>query len=415
MSQHFQTWPKILRSLVTADSSLRITCMVAVAGVSLAVLTLLLSQSVIQGVQKNFLKAVLGFNAHAVVMELGGVKDIKTTIATIQAANQDRFPILGFSPYLYTESMAFYQGKKNGVIVKGIEQTSFEQVYDLNYFKDLKDTATVKLAELLAVPSSEGFSIVLGKDLAKQLGVHQLGTTIKMYVPAHLQSKNNDAKNYQNFKVVGFFQSGLYEYDSHIALVHLQDLQQHLGKNEITGIEIKLADPFASKAFVAKLQESLPDSYHVIHWQQLNGEIFSALQTEKTVFLLIMAILVSVACFNMMGVLTLLIHERRKDIFILRALGLDLLRLQKILIGLAAVITLLGIVLGLLLCLIFAYLITQVFPIPLAYDVYKIKYLPIDFSWTALFYVSVFAMILAVLAGKLTLLRLKKIQRVEYQ
>jgi len=398
---------KIFFNLSLRQGPFRLVTGIAVGGVALAVMVLLVTQSVVQGVEKSFYKALLGFNAHLVVLnpltwqsDPGLAGQIATHLGdSLQAT----------TPYLYLEGILAHQGKKKGVIVKGVEAKSFHGVYDVNIFSHLTPPKLSSVPAIFNATASDSRPVILGSKLARELGIQAPGESLKIFLP------QKDAKlklnSFRSLTVVGFFESGYYEYDANVAIMPLPTLQNMVGvQDKITGIEMKLRDPMQSMALAKKLEEDLGSSYRVLSWMQLNGELFSALRLEKKVFFFIMGALVLIACFNILGVLVLMIHERKREISILRALGLNMSRVKNIFGWIGVYLGLFGLLFGFVFAGIALFSLKYWLVLPVSAEVYMVDKIPVAFSYGMALLVVGWTLLLAYLSGRLALFRLKNLR-----
>ncbi|MBI2335359.1 MAG: ABC transporter permease [Deltaproteobacteria bacterium] len=400
---------KIFFNLPLRKGPFRLVTAIAVGGVALAVMVLLVTQSVVQGVEKSFYKALLGFNAHLVVFNPLTWQSDPDLADQIAAHLGDS--LQATTPYLYLEGILAHQGKKKGVSIKGVESKTFHQVYDVNIFSHLTPP---KLSSVPAIFNATDGSrpVILGSKLARELGIQEPGQSLKIFLPQKDTKLKLNA--FRSLTVVGFFESGYYEYDANVALMPLATLQNMVGvQDKITGIEMKLRDPMQSMQFAKKLEEDLGSSYRVLSWMQLNGELFSALRLEKKVFFFIMGALVLIACFNILGVLVLMIHERKREISILRALGLNMRRVKNIFGWIGVYLGLFGLVFGFIFAGIVLFSLKHWLVLPVSAEVYMVDKIPVAFSYAMALLVVGWTLLLAYFAGRLALFRLKNL-RVEF-
>lgn len=359
-----------------AKRGIRLVLRLAVLGVALGVATLSLTQAVLNGFEQVFRKSILGFNAHLVVLKDGEMQAPAMEEKQIQDHLQGE--VLATTPFLYREVLLVAHGRVKGAVFKGIDPLTFARVYAVKTRRAGGAQVPAKIEELLK--GEGGFpSVVLGEDLAEELGVTGADETLKVFLPK--KSGGTGEKNFQSFKVAGTFQTGLYEFDRGFAFTDLASLQQILEAPGVaTGIEMTLKRPMDADGLAKGLQESLGRGYEAVSWQRLNGPLFSALRNERLMFLIIMAMVVAVASFNIIGVLLLMIFDRSREISILRALGAPNRGIQRLFGYQGLAIGALGSVLGIGLAAGLGLFAQRSGLLKLEKEVYLIERLPVAWS-----------------------------------
>jgi lipoprotein-releasing system permease protein len=222
--------------------------------------------------------------------------------------------------------------------------------------------------------------IILGVHVAENLQA-QSGDTIQLLSPrAGSASPFGYVPRVGNFRLVGVFRSGMYEYDASFAFIDLEQAQSFFGmKGRVSGVELKVADMYrAPEVSEAILKELGGFPYRANDWIQMNANLFAWMQMEKKVMFVILALIVLVAAFNITGALIMLVSEKKRDIGILRSLGATSGEIRSIFVLEGAVIGSLGMVLGTAGGLLLCYLLDRYQFIKLPGDVYFIDTLPVD-------------------------------------
>lgn len=446
--------------------SLVVMRVVAMAGIAIGAATLVVALSIVSGFQREYRRSILDFNAHVVVLKAGEMSDtteIDDFISKLKKSpDESRFAnrydwlfpvtsvlknlyesaerlhddiayehenrpsfvefwenfnprriksvlpaflkkiykirqkgVVGITPFIYREGLAISNGTIKGIVVKGVDP---QTIRDVN---QMRIDAGVPLNEALASAKKPG--VILGKPLAQYLGNPK---NINLMVPS-----SEREKQFINVAVVGTFESGLYDYDSQFALMNIEDARRifETGSVKATGIEIKLDDPNKADTIAYAVNDSLPASYQAITWGELNRDLFEALSLEKTVFSIIMGILVIVASFNIIGVLVLLICYRAHEVAILKALGVQTAVLQKIFTRGGFKTGLFGTIIGIALGIGLSTAIKHLHLIKLEPEIYFVTTLPIDISWPICGIVGLFSVLMCwgtskIAAKRLTLL-----------
>src|SRR5207245_2781712 len=182
--------------------------------------------------------------------------------------------------------------------------------------------AQVKLGRLEPLLRTEGEpAILLGRELARSLGAVP-GDHVTVISPQGAMTAVGLVPKMRRFQVAGYVEVGMYEYDSSLAYTSLPAAQEFAGLGDrVSGVEVKLVDPFQARDIARRLAPMLQGSYWVRDWMDMNRNLFAALQLEKLALFVIVTIIVLVAAFAIIGHLVLLVAEKRKEIGILKAIG----------------------------------------------------------------------------------------------
>jgi lipoprotein-releasing system permease protein len=204
-------------------------------------------------------------------------------------------------------------------------------------------------------PSGPLAGVVIGKTLAEDLAV-EVGDTVRLVSPlsgldVSMFEPSARAPRSRDFVVVGIFQAGFQEYDSNLVYADLYEAQHFHGQGDVvTGVEMRLHDLDQSGAIARSLERELGGPFHTIDWAELNRNLFTALEIQKFVLSLVIAIIIIVAAFNVVATLIMVVLEKKREIAILKAMGandstvLGVFVVQGVVIGVVG--TLIGLVLG---------------------------------------------------------------------
>jgi lipoprotein-releasing system permease protein len=229
------------------------------------------------------------------------------------------------------------------------------------------------------------FGIVLGVELARQLFVRE-GDQVTLIAPGGQITPAGVVPRLKQFTVAGTFDSGHYEYDSTLALIHEQDAARVFRLEGPSGIRLKLKDLHQAREVAAELAATLPGSLLVRDWTRANKTWFAAVQVEKRMMFIILTLIVAVAAFNLVSTLVMTVTDKRADIAILRTLGASTRGIMSIFFVQGAMIGVMGTLAGLLLGLGVAFNIGVIVPALerllhasfLPPDIYFISQMPSD-------------------------------------
>lgn len=365
----------------------------SIAGVTLGVMALITVLSVMNGFEKEMTARTLGMVSHATVIGQGdALKDWRSIAAQIGQHPE----VVGVAPYLRAEGMLTYNKQVNGTIIRGILPEEESKVSDV--------ADKMVLGELNELRAGE-FGIVLGKELSNALGV-LTGDKVTLIIPQANVTPAGVLPRLKRFTVVGIFEIGMNEFDSALALIHLQDAEKLFRVDGPSGLRIKTSDVMRAPVISREVMDAIPGRYGIIDWTQRHKNFFRALKTEKMVMFTILLLIVAVAAFNIISTLVMVVVDKQADIAVLRTLGASPQSIMKIFIIQGTVIGILGMllgdVLGVWLANNIAAIVKQVeatFKISvLPCDVYYICDFPSQLAWHDVTMVSIVSFLLCLLA-----------------
>ncbi len=223
-------------------------------------------------------------------------------------------------------------------------------------------------------------AVLLGVELARTLGV-VVGDAVTAISPKGAMTAVGMVPKMRRFVVAGTIEIGMYEYDSSMAYLSLPAAREFAGLPAgVTGIEVKLVDPFAAKRVGAVITRQLGFPFWVRDWMDLNRNLFAALQLEKLALFVIVTIIVLVAAFAIIGHLVLLVAEKRKEIGILKAIGAASGSITVVFFSVGMTIGVVGTLAGSAVGLTLIWVQNTYKVIRLAGDVYQIDYLPMKLT-----------------------------------
>lgn len=270
------------------------------------------------------------------------------------------------------------------------------------------------LGELDELRAGE-FNIVLGKELARALGVAP-GDKVTLVAPQANVTPAGILPRLKRFTLVGIFEVGMHEFDSGLALIHLEDAQRLFRKEGPSGLRLKTNDVLAAPRISREIVAQLPGRYWVVDWTQRHANFFRALKTEKTVMFVILMLIVAVAAFNIISTLVMMVSDKQSDIAVLRTLGASPKGILKIFMIQGTIIGVVGITLGVIGGVWLASNVETLVPAIesmlgqkfLSPDVYYISDLPSDMHWQDVITISIIAFVLCLLATIYPALRAAK-------
>ncbi len=375
----------------------------SVAGVMVGVMALVVVIAVMSGAETDFRKRILGLEPHILVMNYSGKFNNYTDAFSEIIKNKH---VKEASPILFAQAMIRTNHSFSGVMVRGIDP-------ELG-FSLIKGFGPEELKKSLQKSESDPNipRIILGKELANAVGVIK-GEKIILMSPKGFMSPMGHLPSMKQFIVAGTFDSGMYEYDSALAYVHLDEAQKLIGaKNKISAIGIWIDDVFNAKLIKEDLKQILGYPYYLRDWMEINKSLFSALKLEKTAMFIILTLIILVAAFNIASALIMMVMEKTKDIAVLKAMGATNKTIRKIFIFKGMIIgtigTFIGTVSGILLCLMLKRYDFIQLP-----DAYPFSTLPIQLEYFDVFIIAISALIICFLSTLYPSYKASKLNPVE--
>ncbi len=380
----------------------------SVGGVGVGVMSLIIVLSVMSGFEADLQKKILGTNSHGVVLKY--TPDMPEYATVMEKIGRVK-GVSGQTPFILNEVMVSSEGNISGSMIKGIDPATVGSVTDLPEYmlpggslEGLEKPESIKPPRLSPLggpvlddkprspddlerdpfierPKDEAPvvlpGIVLGRELAASLKVI-VGDRVNVVSPVggELGPQGPMPKS-RPFRVAGIFYSGMFEYDSKFVYIHLREAQTFFGLKGASGVEIKVEDIDDARSVMKSIYDSLDGyPYRTKDWGEMNRNLFAALRLEKLVMGIILSIIVIVAAGLIIATVIMLVLEKRKEIAVLKALGVPDGGIVKIFLAEGLQIGLAGGVLGLVAGLAWCLFIEKV-GIKLDPQVYYIPALPV--------------------------------------
>ena len=367
---------------------------VSMLGIALGVAALIIVLSVMNGFQKEVRDRMLGVISHIEVFAPNGaaLPDPRKTLAEIRANPN----VVGAATFIAAQALLARGEDMKGALVRGIDPGLEGTVSDLE--ASLKDSALPKLV-------SGNFGVVLGGELARAMGVRE-GDTVTLIAPSGQVTPAGVVPRLKQMTVVGTFDSGHFEYDSALVMLHQDDAAKIFRLEGPTGIRVKIRDLQQAREVAVELSRSLTGDLLIRDWTRQNKTWFSAVQLEKRMMFIILTLIVAVAAFNLVSTLVMTVTDKRADIAILRTLGASPKSIMGIFVVQGAMVGVIGTLAGLLLGLGIAFNIDVLVPALerllnasfLPKDIYLISRMPSEPQYADIMPIAVIALILSFLA-----------------
>ncbi|WP_457639111.1 FtsX-like permease family protein [Persephonella sp.] len=357
-----------LRYLASLRSkALSFMTVISFIGITVGVSALLITLAVMGGFQWGLKEKILETSPHIVIFKITGKF---TEYEKLYIYFDDIPEIQAYQPFIFSQALASRDGNVKSVNVRGVDPEKDRKIMKVNTkliagnYEDLKKDGHV----------------LIGKDVAVALDLW-VGDSFKLMSPFGRKTPLGFLPKIKKVYVAGIVDFGMYEYDSTFVQMKLSEAQSLFDmKNAVTGIQLKLKDPYRADLVKKKLQEKISYPYIIRSWMDLNKSLFQALQLEKLAMFLVIALIVLVASFNVSSLLITKAREKRKDIAILKTVGADSSFILKVFLWQGMLIGITGTVVGTLLGGSVIYFADTYQLIKLNPEVYMIEYLPLKIS-----------------------------------
>lgn len=351
----------------------------SVAGVAVGVMSLIVVFAVMTGYKETLRDKIVGLNAHVTAFPVS----LEPNYPEAEKKILGLPGVTSVSPFVLGQAMVTSPASSRGVLLRGLSPG---------------DTALgASLEKMLGQGSLQAVfsgrpTLLLGKELAAELKVNT-GDQVRLTVPV------GGAPRLYPFLVGGIFSSGMFEFDSKMAVTSLGEAQTVMGTpGEVTGLEIRISDILSSEEYSAKIREVLGGSFSVADWKKLNHNMFYALELQRVVLSLIMGLVVLVAAFNVAATLIMVVLEKTREIGILKAMGARKSTIGRVFAFEGLVIGSAGAALGAGLGLTLCFLQKKYGLVTIPSDIYLFDTLPVSVDPAATFLFAAGAVVLCYLA-----------------
>ena len=342
---------------------------IGLGGVFLGVAALIVVLAVMTGFQDGIRDRIIEGSPHLLIFQGGsqGLENADTIAARVKAIRGVR----SATPFVHQQALfTTANGGARGGLIRGVDLTA-PAVRD-----DIRSQIRQGSLDALADGSP---AILLGRELARSLGVFP-GESVTVISPEGAMTAVGMVPKMRRYLVAGTIEIGMHEYDSSIAYLSLPAAKEFAGLNGVTGIEVKLNDPFEAKNVARLVSAQLGFRYWVRDWMEMNRSLFAALQLEKLALFVVVTIIVLVAAFAIIGHLVLLVAEKRKEIGILKAVGASARSITLVFFAVGMTIGAAGTAAGAAVGLGLIWAQNTYKVIRLAGDVYQIDHLPMKLT-----------------------------------
>ena len=387
-------------------SFISLTSMIGIALGATALITVI---SVMNGFERELRERILGVASHATISGIDGSLEGWESLADAAEAHPE---VVGAAPFVELQGMLTHSGQVRGVLIRGVSPAREPRVSEVGGYLVEGDFESLAPGR---------FHVLLGRDLALRLDA-TLGGRVTLVAPQARITPAGVLPRMRRFTVTGIFEAGHAQYDTSLAVIHLEDAQRLLRLGDaVSGLRVKLADMFDAPRVSRELARSFGGAYWLRDWTQHHANFFRALKIEKTVMFVILTLIVAVAAFNLVSTLIMVVTDKEADIAILRTLGasqsgiLSIFVVQGTVIGVAG--TLAGVAGGVALATHVETLVPAIESFFgtkfLSPQIYYISAVPSEMRWRDVAAVGSVAFVMSVLATLYPAWKASRIQPVE--
>ena len=367
----------------------------SVLGIAIGVASIVIVMSVMNGFQSEIKNRMLDILPHAKIMGLGNSLENRDDLKAMLIADKE---VKSFSAFVSSEALLLSSKEVSGIHFKGIDPQEPGSAQKLE---------GLMVQGQLSLMSKGSFNIILGKGLADDLKL-SLGDSVTVMIPNSLISTMGVIPRLKRFKIVGFFEAGVYEFDRNLAFTNLLDAQTLLQMpGKISGMEIDFFDPKQSREMVRRIAIRSGGGFTVTDWTVQNPNFFRSLELTKTIIFMVLFLILAVSSFNIVSTLVMLIRQKKSSIAVMRGLGVDHMGIFKIFLSIGLLLGSVGSILG----IGFGILITgqlsgivdffeSILGVTLYQaEIYFLSELPTEIHWLEVFWIGLLAVLLSIVSS----------------
>lgn len=364
---------------------------IAVIGIILGVATLIVVTNVFTGFENNLKEKILGANSHIIVnrvdvSNIDNWRDAESKIRSIKG-------VRAVSPFIFSQVLLTGPNNVSGVMLRGVIPEKESEAINIKQFITTGNFDHIKHY----YDNKSG--IVLGKDLALTLGV-RLYDEVVMVAPFGKKGPFGFTPKMQKFNVVGIFDSGMFDYNNSLAFIHIKAAQQFFDYGDVvSAFSIKVDDIDKAPEIAKTIADKLGFPFWARDWLSMNKNLFSALELEKSAMFIVLTLIVIVASFNIVSLITMTVKDKKRDIAILRAMGASEKMIQKVFIKQGMIIGIVGTLVGDILAYLICIVIKKYKIISLPKDIYFMDRIPVEIVPEVFLIVTAAAIIITYLSA----------------
>ena len=319
------------------EGFISISAWFSLLGIMLGVATLIVVMSVMNGFRTELVDRILGINGHLIIYS----KNERTIPNYTKIINKilDTPNVVAVTAHLEGQALAKNKNSISGVIIRGSNWSDLAAKKLL--WKSLNQSTISNFKDKQ--------NIIMGYRLGQKLNL-KVGDFVSLISPNGMETALGVLPVNQNFKIGGFFDMGMYEYDNNFIFIPWKKAELFLSTNNVAhGIEVFLKDQKLTSSVNLQLQSKLNKNLIVIDWKKRNSSFMNALAVEKNVMFVILTLIILVAAFNIISSMIMLVQTKKADIALMRTMGASQYLIIKVFMLTGSIIGFLGTFVGVLL------------------------------------------------------------------
>lgn len=392
------------------QTALSLATLISVIAVTLGIAALVIVISIMDGFDAELRDRILGTKAHILIFSKEEVlSSYPQIIKKILSIKDPKIKIVAIAPFINFMAAVQATSSNNFNNLQGVLLIGADKNYQTKVTNLQKSLINGRL------PESNRQEIVIGKELASALNI-DLGDNVFLFTRI-IKTPVGLVPKVASVRVVGIFNLGIYEYDSHLVYLPLEVAQKlyNLPSDTVSGLAIKVYDIYKAKEIASKLASYFSDTENleIRSWESLNREFFAALRLEKIVYVIILSMIVVVAMFNIVSTLTMSAVEKQKEIAIMKAMGTTDFSVSLIFLLQGIIISTIGIFMGSSIGLLSCWLLKKYQFIKLPEEIYYISTIPVKTDAKVIVIIGLSTLLIAVISAVYPARRAAKLEPVE--
>jgi len=369
---------------------LSLITLIAIGGVAVGVTALIVVTAVMNGLQTELRKGILGVNPHIFVLTYGDGMRMDGWQAPLERTR--RLPgVVAAAPFVQTEvGLTNRGGYSEAAVLRGIDTRS-----EVTQIPELLRRNRIRMDSTRSgLPG-----IAMGQTLGARLGLIPGDTVTVISFTTRRMGPMGIVPKMEMFEYVGGFRTGMYEYDTKFAYVTLASGQDLAGLGSaVSGLEARTVDPNRAQEVSRGIEDALGIPYRTDNWMSMNQSLFNALKLEKLALTLILLLIVVVAAFNIVSTLVMVVTDKTREIGVLKSMGMTSRRILRLFMVQGLVIGIVGATIGGSLGGLVTYVVDRFKLISIPGDIYFISHLPVKIDPLDLVIILVATVVISFLA-----------------
>jgi lipoprotein-releasing system permease protein len=372
---------------------LSLITLIAIGGVSVGVTALIVVTSVMNGLQTELRKGILGVNPHVFVLTYGEGMRMPGWEEPLRRV-RGMEDVVAAAPFVQTEvGVQNRGGYAEGAVLRGLD-TSAEGAGVSDIPKLLRENRIDLGRTRSGLPG-----LATGQGLGARLGLIPGDTVTLVSFTNRRIGAMGMVPKMEMYEYVGGFRTGMWEYDNKFAYTSLASAQDLAGLGDaVSGLSVRTDDPYRAREVAVKIEQALGIPYRTDDWMSMNVSLFSALKLEKLALTLILLLIVIVAAFNIVSTLVMVVTDKTREIGVLKSMGMTSRRILRLFMVQGLVIGIVGALIGGSLGGLVTYVVDRFKLISIPGDIYFISHLPVKANPLDLVFIIVATILISFLA-----------------